>query len=122
MTYPVELVLVENTDREVAKQVYERCDIGIDQLILGWYGNYSIELMSLGKPVICYINPRWKDICKDLPILSAGPKNLTEKLKLLIDKPQLRRDLGKRGIGYVKRHHDTKVIVDQCLSIYEQHL
>jgi len=118
--YSVELVLVENVPNRKVKQVYERCDIGVDQLILGWYGNFSIELMSLGKPVICYINPELKVSCEDLPIVSAGPNDLAEKLKMLIENQQLRRDLGKKGIDYVKRHHDLKVIVDQCLGIYEQ--
>jgi glycosyltransferase involved in cell wall biosynthesis len=118
--YPVELVLVQNMPHKKVKQVYQRCDIGVDQLILGWYGNYSIELMSLGKPVICYINPKWKNNSEDLPVVSAGPKELKEKLKMLIANPQLRQDLGKRGRGYVKRHHDVKVVVDQCLNIYEE--
>lgn len=120
MGYPVELILVENMNHRKVKEVYERCDIGVDQLILGWYGNYSVELMALGKPVICYINPEWKNSCKDLPIVSAGPKELTEKLRMLIENPRLQWELGEKSIAYVKRHHDVKVIVDHCVTIYEQ--
>jgi len=50
MGYPVELVLIEKVPFHKVKTLNEFCDIGIDQLLYGWYGIVSIELRALGKP------------------------------------------------------------------------
>ncbi len=52
-----EFTLVEGLHREEAKRLYERADLFVDQLILGWYGGVAVELMALGKPVIAHIRP-----------------------------------------------------------------
>jgi len=120
--YPVEIELIENIPHKKVKQLYEICDIGVDQVLCGWYGNTSIELMALGKPVICNIDQELRHHASDLPILSADPKTLTEKLKELVENKQLRSELGQKGIDYVKKNHDVKVIADRCISIYEGNL
>jgi hypothetical protein len=116
--YQVELVLIEKMPFHQVKSMYESCDIGIDQVLYGWYGKVSIELMALGKPVITYINDDLFSYRSDMPIVNANPHNLSEKLKELIDNHQLRRELGERGIEYVQRYHDVKAIIDQCLEFY----
>jgi glycosyltransferase involved in cell wall biosynthesis len=58
-----------------------------------------------------------------MPIVNADPRNLTMRLKELVENSQLRHELGKKGQEFVKKHHDAKVIIDQCLiSIYEDSL
>lgn len=116
--YKIELKLIEKVPFHEVKALYNSCDIGIDQVLYGWYGKVSIELMALGKPVICYINDDLVQYRPDAPIVNANPCNLTEKLKDLIDSSELRRTLGKQGIGYVQRYHDVKTIIDQCLTLY----
>lgn len=53
--FPVGLDLVEAVRREEALARTARADIAIDQLRVGWYGGFAVEAMSLGKPVMCYI-------------------------------------------------------------------
>lgn len=122
MGYVVELILVEKIPFDRVKQLYEFCDIGVDQVLYGWYGKVSIELMALGKPVICYIDKELLPYRKDMPIVNADPKTLTTELKQLIDNHELRKELGSRGQDYVKKYHDVRAIVEQCLNIYRESL
>ncbi len=118
--YPIKLVLIEKVPFHQVKALYELCDFGVDQVLYGWYGKVSIELMALGKPVITYINPEWLPHCQDMPIVNAHPRELTVKLQELIESSQLRHSLGQAGQSYVQKNHDVKVIIDQCLQIYKE--
>jgi glycosyltransferase involved in cell wall biosynthesis len=120
MGYPVELVLIEKVPFNQVKALYESADIGVDQVLYGWYGKVSIELMALGKPVVCYVNPQWQAYLPDMPIVNAHPSQLTQKLRELVEDAQLRQTLGQAGQIYVQKHHDVKVIVDQCLELYQK--
>jgi len=33
----------------------ETADLLVDQLLTGWYGAVAVEMMALGKPVVCYL-------------------------------------------------------------------
>ncbi|MBN2117172.1 MAG: glycosyltransferase family 4 protein [Anaerolineales bacterium] len=118
--YPVELVLIEKVPFDQVKALYEFCDIGVDQVLYGWYGKVSIELMALGRPVICYIDPAWFHYRTDMPIVNASTRDLTDRLRELVQDADLRKHLGKAGMAYVHRYHDIKIIVDQCLQLYQE--
>lgn len=120
MAYPVELVLIERMPYHQVKRLYEMCDIGVDQVLYGWYGKVSIELMALGKPAVCYIDPEWLPYRSDMPIVNGHPSTLTARLRELVDSPQLRRELGEKGQAFVRRHHDVRVIIDQCVDLYRE--
>lgn len=118
--YSVTLVLVEGMPHREVKRLYRTCHIGVDRLLDGWYGNVSIELMALGKPVICYIDPELAHHRPDLPIVSATPLDLAEKLKTLICDQPLRNHLGQQGRAYVEKWHDVNIIADQLIEIYQK--
>ena len=119
MGYPVELVLIEKVPYNEVKDLYEMCDIGVDQVLYGWDGKTSIELMALGKPVVCYINPEWLHFRPELPVQYGYPIQLTRTLARLVADADLRNKLGSQGIAYVKKNHDVRVVIDQCLKLYQ---
>lgn len=119
MGLPVELVLIEKVPFHEVKALYERCDIGVDQVLYGWYGKVSIELMALSRPVVCYIKPEWHSYRADMPIVNGHPHQLTLALKELVENPALRRELGQSGMAFVRQYHDVERIIDQCLEIYD---
>ena len=53
--YKIRLELIEGLTREKALKKYEQLDLFIDQLIIGWYGVVSLEVLALGKPVLCFV-------------------------------------------------------------------
>lgn len=116
--YPVELLLAENLGHHMVKELYCMSDIGIDQVLYGWHGKVSVEMMAVGLPTVCHIDEDYRKYRPDLPILDASPANLVEQLEALIGNPELRKDLSRRSKAYVARYHDVEVVLDQLADIY----
>jgi glycosyltransferase involved in cell wall biosynthesis len=107
-----EFALVEGMSNAEARRLYEQADLLIDQLLAGWYGGLAVELMALGKPVLCYI--REEDLQfiphgmrAQLPIINVNPATLYGVLResLTQRKGELAAE-GRRGREYVESWHD----------------
>lgn len=116
--------LIEGLSNKEARIIFEKSDILIDQLLAGWYGGLSVELMALGKPVICYIREEDlkfipKEMKCDIPIINATPETIYNVLKtyLLKDKSEY-IELGKKGRSYVEKWHDPKKIAASLRNDY----
>ena len=119
--YAFDYKRIEKMNHEDVISLYEKADIIIDQVLCGSYGLLSVESMALGKPVVTYIRPDLvSTFPSDLPIVNANPDTLYDKVKLLLENPALRLNLGILGREYVKKHHDHHVVADQLISIYSQ--
>jgi glycosyltransferase involved in cell wall biosynthesis len=120
----VELVLVENVPHEKVKDLYKKADLAIDQLFVGWYGGFAVEMMSLGKPVVCYIReedlkfipPEMK---ADLPVINANSSNIYSVLERLIQDKARLRDIGVKSRTYVEKWHDPIKIASKMKQVYE---
>ena len=118
--YSIELLLVENLPYEEALHKCANADIVIDQLLIGSYGQYSVEMMALGKPVICYLrDDLLRHYSSELPIVNANPSNLIEVLKNLLDRKDDWDKLGRQGVKYVQQNHDSKVIAKKLIEHYK---
>lgn len=122
---PFEFLLVEGLSHADARAVYARADLLVDQLLAGWYGGIAVELMAMGKPVICYI--REGDLSflptgmrEDLPIINATPTSIYDVLKqwLTVRRPDL-STLGAAGRQFVARWHDPLRIAVEMRTAYE---
>jgi glycosyltransferase involved in cell wall biosynthesis len=119
----VELVLVERVRTDVARETYATADIIADQFLIGAYALFAIEGMALGKPVVCYLNDRFRGHqpeWDDCPIVSANPDALVETLRALVLDPPRRRALGERGPTYVKRYHSLESVGAEMDAIYSR--
>lgn len=114
----VELVLAEKLPHHKIRELYEISDIGIDQVLYGWHGKVSVELMALGKPVLCYIDPDLLKYRTDLPIVNVTPATLVNELEKLILNKDLRETIGAKSQQYAAAHHDVEGVVDDLLSSY----
>ncbi|MBM2820460.1 MAG: hypothetical protein HW405_220 [Candidatus Berkelbacteria bacterium] len=121
--YPLELILVENMSHEAAAMIYKRADIAIDQLKIGWYGGFAVEMMARGVPVISYLRasdmekfvPFWREI----PIVNADRNSLEEALMVLIKNSSLRDKIGKKSRQFVEKYHDPLKIARKTKKTYE---
>ena len=94
-------------------------------MVIGWYGVVSLEVLAIGKPVICFtkgrglqfVNP---DMLKDLPILNADITTLEERIIeiMLMDITQ-RSKLAELGISFLKKWHDPRKIAKKLLKDYK---
>lgn len=118
--YKINFILVENMKNEEAKKIYKKADIIIDQILGGTYGIFAIEAMNMGKPVITYIADAYKDgYPSEIPIISANPDDIEIVLENKIRNIDETKLLGKRGIDYVRKYHDTMKIAEKLIYIYK---
>lgn len=118
--------LVENMSHNQALEVYKSADLLIDQLLIGYYGGLAVELMCLGKPVVCFI--RYEDMVylpdqmrKDLPIINAMPDTIYDVLKTyLTDKKTDLREIGQKGRYYAETWHDPKKVAANLIEDYKR--
>jgi len=122
---PLEFILIEGLSHAEARRIYQRADLLVDQLLCGWYGGLAVELMALGKPVICYI--RKGDLKfiptqmrEELPIIDATPTTLYQVLKkwLTSKKDELPK-IGQLSRAYVEKWHDPLKIAAKLRGEYE---
>ena len=120
--YAVELVLIQGLRNDEAMEHYKQADIVADQFLIGWHGNFAVEAMALGKPVIAYIRKPEQYLPKgvECPIVSANPDCLKQALITLIDNPQLRYDLGVRGRRYVEQVFSLEHVGERMDRLYRQ--
>jgi glycosyltransferase involved in cell wall biosynthesis len=119
----VELVLVQGVPGDEARRRYEQADIAVDQLLIGAYAQFAIECMALGRPVVCYLNPRFAahhQEWADAPIVSATPDTVLDELRRLVADARLRTELGARGPEYVRRNHSLEAVGAQLDSVYRR--
>lgn len=118
--------LVENLPNAEARKIYETADLLIDQLLAGYYGGLSVELMALGKPVICYM--RESDMhflpdsmWRDMPVINADPTTIYTVLKewLTTRKGELRKR-GEESRQFVEKWHDPQKIAVTLLDDYKR--
>lgn len=118
--YPVELLLVTGLPNERARESYMQADIVADQFLIGWHGNFAVEAMALGKPVIAYIRKPESYLPSGIecPILNANPDTLKQALIRLIEDPKLRFELGLKGREFVERVYSLERVGERMDRLY----
>jgi len=122
----LEFVLVENMAYPDAKRAYQRADLLIDQLLCGWYGGLAVELMALGKPVMCYLRDSDlgfvpETMRDELPIIRITPETVYDELKEWLTRRRGHlSDLGRRSRAFVECWHDPLRIAERLKNDYQR--
>ena len=116
---PVRLDLIEGLSNREALKRFAQADLAVDQLNIGWYGGFAVELMALGRPVVCFIreeSPEDNPFGERLPIVRADGESLPDVLRDLVGDPERRRSLGEESRRFVEREHDPRRIARSNLE------
>jgi len=121
--YDFEYVAVRGKAHDVAMKLYTEADLVIDQVLAGWYGGFAVELMSMGKPVVCYL--REQDLGflptamrAELPLLTVDSRRLAEDLARILDRRSEWADVGEASRRYVLRWHNPRRIAAAMVASY----
>lgn len=122
--YNIKFKLLENLPNSEVREWLNASDVVVDQFLYGWHGALAVESMALAKPVLCYINDEWLNhpscaYAKEIPLVNTTLDNIYENLKLLIENPDLRKEIGQKSRKYVEEVHDSKKVAKQLLELYE---
>lgn len=122
----IEVILVEGLPYQKARKVYAEANLAIDQILIGWYGGFAVEMMKMGKPVLSFI--RKEDLrfipeemakdCQEALVL-VEPETLEERVSELVENPDLLLKYRKAGLDYVYKWHDPSFVGKITKSIYE---
>jgi len=111
--------LVHGVPRAEALRRMQRCDIFIDQLIVGDFGMAALEAMALGKPVVAYVKPSLRErYPSELPVVDATPESLESVLRSLLTDPAKRTELGRLGRRFVEEHADARSRAVRLTEVY----
>tara|TARA_B110000438_G_scaffold30091_1_gene29261 strand:- start:1189 stop:2346 length:1158 start_codon:yes stop_codon:yes gene_type:complete len=113
--YPVEYFYVQNKPANQMRFYQVQADIVVEQLIYGWWGSTGVETMALGKPVVCYIRPSWKDFFlktfpeyDGIPVVEADTKTIYEVLRKLVVDAEYRKNKGIESRRFAESHFDPR--------------
>lgn len=122
----IDIILVEHVPNREALQIYAEADLVIDQILIGWYGGFAVEMMKMGKPVMAFI--REEDL-KMIPekmalecrqaIINVDPGNLYERLCFLLESPETLKGYREAALDYVHHWHDPVYVAGITKSVYE---
>jgi glycosyltransferase involved in cell wall biosynthesis len=123
-TFDIEFLLVENVPHEKVREMYAKADLAVDQLLCGWYGGFAVEMMALGKPVVCYLREEDLDFLpadmkKELPVINAKPDSIYEVLLKTINERDSLPEIGVKSRAFVEKWHDTIKIARRLKEVYE---
>lgn len=93
---------------------YWNADVVIDRFTLGSMGMISLEAIACGRPVLTYVS-------SEFPENNGFPlKNLCGEEEIAETLTNLPSGLWKEEYAFVEKHHDSKGVASQLVSIYGQ--
>ncbi len=122
----VNIILVENTSHEEAMKIYQQADLVVDQVLVGWYGGFAVEVMKMGKPVAVYI--REEDLqfipdamAKDIEdaFIKVTKYNIFKVLSHFVEDRRKLQEKAKNSLQYVLKWHDPQKIALKVKKYYD---
>jgi len=120
--FDIEFKLLRNIPHKKIINYIIDADIVLDQFNYGGYGNFGIESMINGKPVIGYISDDFFNIYpKELPIINVETDDIVNGIykktrELILDK-NLRKKTGLKSKEYALKIHSYKVVAKRLSNI-----
>ncbi|MEQ8909954.1 MAG: hypothetical protein RIC95_12220 [Vicingaceae bacterium] len=94
-------------------QLYREADIVIDQMVIGWYGQQSLEALLSKNAVVCYIDPLYSDHLKDnFPIFNASFDKLSKRVEEVASLIEEKAIDFNSQIEWVKENHSEKALYE----------
>lgn len=113
----LDIHLMENLEHKRAMELYRQADLVIDQVLVGWYGALAIEVMGMGKPVICriehddlrFIPEKMRAHLKEA-FISAEPSSLEDVIVKCLQDRRYLKERAEAGLEYARTwHHPRRV-------------
>lgn len=125
--YNLEIILIENTPHNKAIEMFKQADLVIDQVLVGWYGGFAVEMMKMGKPVAAFIRkddlrfipPRMAEDLSDA-IINITPTNIEQTLSYFLENTTELQRKRQAALDYVHKWHNPEYVAGITKSVYER--
>ncbi len=117
---PIEILYFSKIPQEKAKQIYAYADFAIDQVGVGTFGLFGIEMMCWQIPVLVYQTDLFDRLRNYPPIIKITKDNFKSQIAKCIDmkKSGENVELGKKGRRWAITNAEMSVHLPKYLSIY----
>ncbi|MBK9637417.1 MAG: hypothetical protein IPO63_06235 [Bacteroidetes bacterium] len=118
-TYDFDYVRAFKLSRQEVLDLIGKCDVFIDQIVLGSYGMASMEAFAFAKPVVCYMKPSVLSCFPGTsPIINANPDTIKSVIEDLLKSGVRRHEAGMVSRKYAETYHDIDSCIDELIDIY----
>ena len=124
----IDFRIVEKLPHEQAMEVYRKADLFIDQILVGWYGGVAVEVMSMGKPVICRIAEEDlhfipKQMARDIKsaFINVNETNLRETILRCIEDRNFLKRKSEAALDYARTWHAPEYVAGITKKAYESY-
>lgn len=112
------LINLSNISKLELKYLYENSICMVYPSIYEGFGSPILEAQNVGTPVIAYHGKPMTEVGGDSALYSdMSVQDLAEKLSILIEDPQTRRELISKGLNNTKRF-DWKITAEKTLEVF----
>jgi hypothetical protein len=125
--YPVELVYFDNVPSNLFRYYQVQADIVVEDLCRGFWGSSVIECLALGKPVVTFVRPPWKEFfyrcfpeTNPLPVVEADKNTVYEVLKGLVGDSDFRRRKGNESRKFAEENYSPAINVKAFAELLER--
>lgn len=121
--YEIELVIIKDLPYAEAIKKYHEADLVIDQINVGWYGAFAVEVMAMGKPVACYLREEDfkflpQNFVDDIPVYNIDPLNLTASIEKIILDRENWLSKGMLSRKFVEKWHNPNQLQEIIFNKY----
>ena len=103
-------------------EYYQKCDLVADQFRLGSIGLIGIDCLSIGKPLISYINEILyeKAYGEKPPVISSqDSKTLSSLMNKIIEDKTMYKEIGKKSKDWYQKFHSEDVLIKKYKTLIE---
>jgi len=97
---------------------YQRADLMVEQLYMGWYGVAAVEAMAMGKPVMAWLRPTLREKFGDPPVIQADRYTIQTRIRETFESDDCTALASAAGLDYVHQVHDARKIGARVMQIY----
>jgi len=122
----IDFKLLENVPHAELLRIKQHADICIDQVGGSYgagtgYGKAGLETLAMGIPTITNMTDEYRNWLPENPFVVANnAQELYDVLIKLIDSPDLRYEIGMKGMEWVEKYHGFKNVNDKLKELYKQ--
>jgi len=116
-------ILPHTLSQDELYSYYNACDVVVDQFIVGSFGLTGLEVLNLGKPLVCFIDEEAYEMSYGLkpPVLSSNnEEGIFQILIKLLEDKQYCNEISEKSLNWFQKFHAEENLIKKYIELYTQ--